>query len=209
MRVVVTGATRADPLPQVLFELCVDTELVPASDAAAAAPAPVDAPPFPPGLSIMCLDDSAVARESLGAIIPQKVPTAAVVTFGRDAEDAARFQPAALAGADIVILDQNVDIPGRELLGTDVARELLADGYRGFLCIRSANDMEQDRELTRQSGAHWHVGKEVPIPRMVEMLRAEYHRFLSDRVSETCTEALGDDLAEAWEALPNAVPSGE
>ena len=213
----------------VLFELRLDTEVVAAPRAAGASPALGDAPPFPSGLSIMCLDDSPLARYSLGTLIPSLCPDVAVATFGEDAADAERFKPAALARANIVILDQNVDVPGKELLGTEVAAELLEEGYQGFLCIRSANSTEADVELSRRSGAHWHVSKDVPVPKMVKMLQREYQAFAaqgtgSGRTSSTSTVGTAgpkymlpadpDPQPEPWSmasassfsAIPNVLP---
>ena len=73
--------------PDVLFELCVPTTTA----AATAGLSPLQpaqlVQPFPHGLTILCLDDSGVARESLQCILEAEVPGATVATFGRNAAE--------------------------------------------------------------------------------------------------------------------------
>ena len=80
-----------------------------------------------------------------------------------------------------VCLLQNIDIPGGEVKGTNVARRLLRKGYQGFVCIRSANDSDEDKALVEESGAHWFIDKQIPIRRMLELLQREYYHFLLQR----------------------------
>ena len=72
--------------PDVFFELCapVTTAAATAAGLAHLHPAPL-VQPFPDGLTILCLDDSGVARESLQCMLEAEVPGATVATFGRDA----------------------------------------------------------------------------------------------------------------------------
>ena len=88
------------------------------------------------------------------------------------------FKAAALHGGDIIIVDQNVDISGTEMLGTDIIAELICAGYAGFACIRSGDSTEEDQKLSRAAGAHWHVGKEVPLRELVSQLQEQYGIFL-------------------------------
>ena len=76
------------------------------------------------------------------------------------------------------MLDQNVDIAGTELLGTEIITQLLAAGYTGFACIRSGDSNDADRAASRKAGAHWHVGKELRLRDMVSQLMHEYEEFL-------------------------------
>ena len=74
--------------PDVFFELCAPTTTAAAATAGLSPlqPAPL-VQPFPDGLTILCLDDSGVARESLQCMLEVEVPGATVATFGRDAAE--------------------------------------------------------------------------------------------------------------------------
>ena len=133
---------------------------------------------LPPGLHILSLDDSAVAQKSLKCVLEAELPDAAVATYGKGIEDVDAFMRAALARGDIIIVDQHVDFPGHRVRGTSIVAELMARGYAGFACIRSGDAEEADVAKSKASGAHWHVGKEVPIRTMLQELGREYHRFL-------------------------------
>ena len=133
---------------------------------------------LPPRLVIMALEDSAVTRRSLLLNLQKAIPDATIAMYGKDIDEVEEFKWAALEKGDIIILDQNVDVPGNELLGTTILKELIAKGYNGFACIRSGNSAPADRDLSLRSGAHWHVGKEVPMREMIRLLKAEYGAFI-------------------------------
>uniref|UniRef100_A0A7S4LCM7 Response regulatory domain-containing protein n=1 Tax=Eutreptiella gymnastica TaxID=73025 RepID=A0A7S4LCM7_9EUGL len=165
--------------------------------------------PVPMDLNILCLDDSPVARQSLQYMLPAHIPGATVATFGKNLEEVHEFKKAALTDGDLVILDQNVDVPEAKLKGTDIVKELVADGYKGFACIRSGDCSEEDRALSHQSGAHWHVGKELRLRDMSEQLMFKYSIFLQERADmsdndSTATQLLKEtsitDLAREIEA---------
>ena len=163
----------------VLFELCVAAAVGTSGPDTPVGPAPCT---LPPGLSILCLDDSAIARESLQAVLAREVPDAYVEAYGEHATDIPEFMRAALEHAHIIIVDQNVDTPGaEETKGSDVVKELRAKGYDGFACIRSGNAEEADEALSYASGAQWHVGKEVRLREIVPMLAHEYSVFQRQR----------------------------
>ena len=88
------------------------------------------------------------------------------------------FKAAALGSGDIIIVDQHLNVAGKELLGTDIIAELIEAGYAGFASIRSGDSAEADQALSRAAGAHWHVGKEVRLRDMVYQLQVQYSRFL-------------------------------
>ena len=72
--------------PDVFFELCAPTTTAAGATAGLSQPQPAPLVQlFPDGLTILCLDDSGVARESLQCMLNAEVPGATVATFGRDA----------------------------------------------------------------------------------------------------------------------------
>ena len=164
---------------QVCFELRVETTTAD-SPAVTSNTQPLHVScPFPPGLTILGLDDSAIARETLQFHFQNEIPSALkVAMYGKDVEEVEQFKEDALESGDILIVDENVDLPGAEQLGSTIVKELMAAGYDGFACIRSGNSEDADRELSLASGAHWHVGKEVRMRDMIGQLRAEYETFL-------------------------------
>ena len=172
----------------VFFELRLDTQVVPAVTPTTVAHRRATRV-VPHGLSILCLDDSPIARQSLQYMLEAEVPDARVATFGQDIKEVEDFKKAALKEGNIVILDQHVDVPGFELLGTAIIEELLAAGYAGFACIRSGNSTAADRVQSRKSGAHWHVGKELRLREMVSQLMIEYDSFLSALDPQSPTSA--------------------
>ena len=96
----------------VFFQLCVVTEQVGSATLRASSPLQLPSYPFPPGLMIVCLDDSAVARHSLRNSLQTHVPSATVSTFGKDAADVADFKRMALQLGDILIVDQKIEMAG-------------------------------------------------------------------------------------------------
>ena len=162
----------------IFFELSFDTMATP--------PGPNDAVQhlnvvFPPALNILGLDDSGIARESLRMNLEQAIPDAEVAMYGKDLDEVEQFKQDSLEKADILVLDEHVDMPGVELRGSSIVKELTAAGFQGFVCIRSGDSTLADRAWSIGSGAHWHVGKEVPIREMIRQLHVEYHAFLLKR----------------------------
>ena len=192
--------------PRVFFELRLHTQTAAAAAGtpAAAAAIPERRRPLPVGLRVLCLDDSGVARESLQHMLSAHVPGAAVATFGRNLTEVQAFKKAALAEGDVVILDQNVDVPEARVKGTDVVKELVAAGYKGFACIRSGDCTEADQALSYRSGAHWHVGKELRLRDMITQLLHQYSTFLQHRSarSTATTTPPPQEIAPSGAELP-------
>ena len=162
----------------VLFELRVSTTSGARPPAVrSATPAPQGPCPFRDGVHILGLDDSDIARQNLEMKLTKMIPNATVAMFGKDQADVEEFKQAALEKGDILILDEHVDLPGAELHGSVILKELRAGGYRGFACIRSGDSTEADKARSLQSGAQWHVGKEVWMRDLIDQLRAEYRKF--------------------------------
>ena len=116
---------------------------------------------FPPNMRVFCIDDSAIARESMACILPSLIPDSIVRTFGENMASVAQFQAAVLEGCDIAILDQHLDYPGAEVLGTSITEYLAKAGFQGLLCIRSANSSEGDEALYCSNSAHCQIGKDM------------------------------------------------
>ena len=157
---------------------------------------------LPPGVNVLGLDDSAVARRSLEAHLGRAVPDGTVRVYGADLAEVDAFKRAALAEGDILILDEHVHLPGTELRGSEIVKELMSAGYEGFACIRSGASEEADKALSRDSGAHWHVGKEELMRVMIAQLQVEYVRFLSNRVRHEVEPTSPVTIADSVELLP-------
>ena len=160
---------------EVFFQLCFSS--VAAAAEATDAAAGQAACPFPPGLTILCLDDSDIARVTLETHLQDVVPSGTVLMYGKDLDEVEAFKRTALESGDILILDENVHLPGVELQGSAILKELMEKGYDGFACIRSGNSDPAAEALSARSGAHWHVGKEVPVRQMIRDLQNRYAKF--------------------------------
>eukprot|EP00667_Euglena_gracilis_P005102 EG_transcript_5133 len=128
----------------------------------------------PPNLRVMCIDDSPVARRLLVHTLSAEPMRAAVLAFGETVEDVSDFLQQAVCGADIVILDHHLEYGNASFLGTDLLRSLLDRGYRGLICVRSANATPHDETTFIEAGAHCFIGKDLPPPAMVTSLMAAY-----------------------------------
>eukprot|EP00667_Euglena_gracilis_P002637 EG_transcript_2644 len=131
---------------------------------------------FPAGLCFAVLDDSPTAQRLLQFYITTWCSPGAVHCFGRREEDIEEFVTTALAEADIVILDQNLEY-SQPHLGSDVARRLRHAGFAGLICLRSANDSPEDRALYLRSGAHCCFGKDLLGRQLMAELKEAYHLF--------------------------------
>jgi len=131
----------------------------------------------PRGLTVCCIDDSPVARGFVSSQIEMHFPDCTMQSFGEHIEDVQAFKTAALAGADIAILDQNLDYGRATVLGTTIVTELLAEGFQGFLCIRSANTSPADLDLYERAGAHLAIDKAVLANEMIRQIILEYSAF--------------------------------
>ena len=149
-------------------------------------------PPFPDGLNILALDDSGIARLNLEATLKTEIPNAVIAAYGKDLAEVSEFKRAALEKGDILIMDENLQVPGVELLqGSAILKDLIAAGYHRFACIRSGDSADADKRRSLASGAQWHVGKEVWIREMVRQLRVEYEKFEETGQSKEAAAAEG------------------
>eukprot|EP00668_Euglena_longa_P010458 GGOE01012665.1.p1 GENE.GGOE01012665.1~~GGOE01012665.1.p1 ORF type:complete len:340 (-),score=81.45 GGOE01012665.1:726-1745(-) len=147
--------------------------------------------PFPAGLSFAILDDSLVTQLLLQFHISKWCSPCVVQCFGKQEEDIEAFVAVALAEADIVIMDQNLQY-SRLHLGSDIARRLVQSGFGGFICLRSANDSVEDRALYLSSGAHCCFGKDLPCTQLVAELKERYcsHQRRGGMEQGRCTPPL-------------------
>jgi DNA-binding NarL/FixJ family response regulator len=98
-----------------------------------------------------------------------------VHVYGAEESDVELFPAVAAEHADVVVIDQHLDY--REThLGTTVIRQLLLMGYRGLVCVRSADGTPADLELYEASGAHLYIGKDVGGDEMIGRLATAYHK---------------------------------
>jgi len=78
-----------------------------------------------------------------------------------------------LRPADIVLLDQNIDLDQKaHLLGSDVAGQLHAAGYRGVTCIITGASQQQIQELSTKPGVDLVLEKGTPFPTLARRLQA-------------------------------------
>ena len=134
---------------------------------------------YPNDLHIFCIDDSAAARRLLRHNLLTWAQTPHVHVYGEDEADAAAFVEAALQRADIAILDQHLEYGGSaNVLGTDLVAELVTRGYRGLVCMRSANVADEDMRHYRAVGAHCTFGKDCLMRDMIEEMKGAYVRCI-------------------------------
>ena len=91
--------------------------------------------------------------------------SAVVGVYGETLADVELFKQAVAQGCDIVIVDQNLSLPGAEVKGTTLICEIFAAGYTGLACVRSANCTNADQTDYLCSGAHCAIDKELRFDR--------------------------------------------
>ena len=173
--------------PLVVFTATMEVALAPQAHATDVRPS--RAPHLPPGLSYVFVDDSESQRRLMEHAIATHLDPSVLRVFGESVAELQEF-PGAAMGADIAILDQNIDLEGAEYKGTDLVAELLARGFRGLLCIRSANTSEAEVQRYLQSGAHCVLGKELRRSEMLEQLTLAYHEAVLKTDTDTGTASV-------------------
>eukprot|EP00668_Euglena_longa_P026439 GGOE01033097.1.p1 GENE.GGOE01033097.1~~GGOE01033097.1.p1 ORF type:complete len:466 (-),score=109.15 GGOE01033097.1:835-2232(-) len=159
--------------------------------------AQVDAPVFHHGLRFACIDDSEVARLLMTHNLQLHAKAASVEVFGQQYGDVDRFLHHVLGSeVDVVVLDQNLQYPQATILGTDLVRRLLAAGFSGLVCLRTANAEECDREFYRSCGVHCVIGKDITGTVMVAQLMTAYsqHIDLGPPILTTSCCSLSHDI---------------
>ena len=130
---------------------------------------------LPPGLRFHCLDDSGVARRLVVHQVMRHASPGSVRVFGETPDEVLQFVPACMEEpTDVVIIDQNLEYDNGTYLGTDLLEQLVAQGFEGLLCVRSANCSEEDVQLYVRKGAHCILGKDMLGNEMVEAIARAY-----------------------------------
>jgi CheY-like chemotaxis protein len=136
-----------------------------------------DAQTLPSGLQIACIDDSKVARIGLHGALSRLIDQSTVTVFGSSLEEVDQFKQQVMEGCHIAILDQNIDLPGKNVFGTDLIKELRSKGCTAMLCIRSGNVSQADQELYFRSGANSVFDKELTFKELALELGREYAQY--------------------------------
>jgi hypothetical protein len=164
---------------RVVFEMGLETEIAPVLDV------PQDhlrtslLARFPRDLEVYCLDDSDAARRLLHHNLVRWADTQNVHAFGNDQTEVAAFINGVLRNGNIAILDQHLEY-GREanLLGTEIARQLVARGFKGLICMRSGNMAVPDLIEYQEAGAHCAFGKDATMKQAIEDIKVAYVRHI-------------------------------
>lgn len=86
----------------------------------------------------------------------------------------------ALTPADVVILDQNIDLKGTEngtIHGTDLALKLRTSGFKGLIVLRSGNSSVQNiQEYTASGAVDACLGKDGNHRELAAQILAAYAR---------------------------------
>ena len=138
------------------------------------------APALPPGLRYVVVDDSQMRLKWFDRMAFKKVLKAGPgsCTLGATlAEAHGAVARIVELGADVVILDQNIEFKGvGTVLGSDLCRELRdKHNFRGVVCISSGNSTDADIELYLASGADCVSPKGVGNEELVETLAQAVH----------------------------------
>ena len=193
--------------PIVQLELQVQAEVLPTLDSAENQRPSRDLSAFPPNRKICCIDDSGTARRLLHHNLITWAETNNVKVFGQEVSEVDLFVSEVLAGAHIAILDQHLEYGGNNnVLGTDIARRLVAQGYSGLMCIRSANMASEDQEQYAEAGAHCWFGKDMIMKDMVKALKAAYLDSSSDSTCATVQDIPGDAILRGAPVEPCTSP---
>ena len=179
------------------FRLCMDSEVSRciATERDSTANTGNVAPRFPPNLHVVCIDDSPIARKALEGVLPQEIPGSVVQVFGKTLADVPLFKRAVAEQCDIAIVDQNLSFPGAEVKGTDVIKEILAAGYGGLACVRSANCTDADQREYLECGAHCAIDKDMRWREMVQLLANAYANRMP-RPSTVATASVSSDVSD-------------
>ena len=177
----------------VCFEAEAEVQLVDSQQPAVNAVSGPNLALFPPELHICCLDDSAQARRLLEFNLKKWAGSQNVHVFGQTHAEVAQFTDMALRHGDIAVLDQHLEYGGdTNILGTDVVETLVAKGFAGLICMRSANNASEDAAMYRAAGAHCVFGKEVAMKQMIEEIKGLYVRtIIEPRLSGGSVAPLG------------------
>ena len=116
--------------------------------------------PLPPDTVLICLDDDfSVRAQYSGLRKALRLPMENFKILGATYDEASSVYNAALEACKshalvVCVLDQNLNYPEGDLLGTDIASRLtVTDAFTGLIFMRSANDSITDVLFYRSHGA--------------------------------------------------------
>ena len=161
----------------------------------------------PWNLRFCCADDSPLARRLLDVNLKRYFQGSCVEMFGATKDDLEGFAEAAMALADVVILDQNMEYGPTTVRGTNLLKQLTALGFGGLCCIRSANTSADDRALYTSCGAHLTLDKGLSFRDMALCLQNAYVEHVA--FSAPTTMSAGSSSCSVRSDRPSsASPSG-
>ena len=146
-----------------LFTLKMPAVALTTSLSASSTPSPSQTPAsvrIPESLKVCAIDDSIMLCKSYDRIFLTQLKadrSTSIICCPETAEDVAAFIKHILTApaADIVILDQNIDLRNGAptVLGTELADELRLQQYNGLIAVRSANSTSANNLAYMLSGA--------------------------------------------------------
>jgi signal transduction histidine kinase/CheY-like chemotaxis protein len=130
--------------------------------------------PFPRGLTVLACDDERVQRRVLEKIFLGKLGASeASVVLGANLDEVQSvIRKAVTLKADIVILDQNLLHGG--VVGTQLADDLRAAGFGGFVVLRTGSTAEGLRRLQVWPSVDLAVGKEEKNMDVIAQIKRAY-----------------------------------
>ena len=181
----VASLTQAEGEDTVVFEasmpvqVCDDRRISVSSTAVPEQPVPSAVQQRPWNLRFFCAEDSALSRRLLNSNLKRYFEGSCVEMFGATKDDLEGFAEAALALADVVIVDQNMEYGATTVYGTNLLKQLTALGFRGLCCVRSASTSADDAALYTSSGAHLTLDKGLSFRDMALRLQDAYIKHVA------------------------------
>ena len=140
---------------------------------------------LPDGMVLVLADDDRPARMSFKGLLRQACLNAnkdTSVILGETYQEAASVARtvcdlATVHGHEKVILicDQNMnEYEEGEVLGTTVTKEARARGFKGLICIRSANDDSKSVKSYANAGANAALSKKLKVKELAEEIVVQY-----------------------------------
>ena len=155
----------------------------------------------PWNLRFFCAEDSALAQKLLDRNLRRFFQGSCVEMFGATKDDLEGFPEAAVALADVVIVDQHMEYGATTVYGTNLLKQLTALSFRGLCCIRSANTSAEDRALYTSSGAHLTLDKGLSFRDMALRLQNAY-------IEHVALDAAAAATAGSSSSSSSSCPSG-
>jgi len=137
---------------------------------------------FPGGLKICAIDDSSMIckgyeRLCLPALKADIASSRVVCPRSKaDVDDFLAFVIGKDGSADIIILDQNIELCKEEgiIFGTALASKLRGLGFLGLIAIRSANSSPDDKMRYLKAGADLCIGKDQSNKVLASIISCAY-----------------------------------